>query len=452
LLLTIKQGIPVDHLSQPSDFHSTSHGGNSGQQNRPTTIRFADIFAGLGGFHAGLSKRGMQCVFSSELDKELRDLYYKNFGLLPEGDIRLVDEKNIPKHDVLCAGFPCQPFSVAGKKKGAACPSSGKLINDILRIAAFHLPKYILLENVPNILTIQNGEFWEYIEKSLSELGYEIDYKIFSPHQFGIPQKRDRVFVVASRVGLAHFRWPTTTGRVAKKLSELITHDNENVRHIEPAKMRILNKWQQLVNEVKKMNSYSIVASEFGASYPITNFKKTSLHEMRMLKGAFGKPLTNCKTWADIMSRMPHYMQDRNGGIPDWLRSSLIYSRALYSQHQEFLDEWKLDVVEANNSWQKLEWRGIAGNTDIWQHTIQFRASGIRIIKPEFAPSLVAMTPTQTPIIGAKKRYMGVREAASLQSLDSLRCFPENNGRAFKALGNAVNAFIVGEIANNLIC
>jgi len=441
----------VDYSSHASSYIDASYACNNEQQNRSSVIRFADVFAGLGGFHVALSRLGMECVFSSELDQGLRDLYHKNFGLIPEGDIRLVDEKKIPKHELLCAGFPCQPFSIAGKKKGDACPSSGKLINDVLRIAAHHLPKYIMLENVPNILTIQNGEFWNYIKKSFSKLGYVIDYKVYSPHQFGIPQKRKRVFVVASRVGLDHFVWPTTDGRATKKLSELIIHDDEIVRRIEPAKLKILNNWQQLVNEVNKMSCNSIVASEFGATYPINDFKKTSLSRIRKMKGSFGRSLADCKTWADVMMHMPHYIQDRSGKIPDWLLPSIVYSRRLYTLHPNFLDEWKQDLIGANNSWQKLEWRGLRSSNDIWKHTIQFRASGIRIIKPEFAPSLVAMTPTQTPIIGAKKRYMGIREAAALQSLDSLQYFPEKNGRAFRALGNAVNAFIVGEIAMNLI-
>lgn len=441
----------MDCSFQYSGCSGNAYGHNGNHHSPAPIIRFADLFAGLGGFHVGLSKLGMQCIFASELDEELRGLYQKNFGLLPEGDIRRVDEKSIPSHNVLCAGFPCQPFSVAGKKKGAACPSSGKLIDDVLRIAAHHLPNYILLENVPNILTIQNGEFWEYIKKSLTKLGYEIDYRVYSPHEFGIPQKRKRVFVVASRVGLSHFSWPTTTGRISRSIKDLIDSDNDDIREIEPAKLRVLEKWQQLLNRISKANSFSIVASEFGATYPLDGLNKLSLNKVRKLHGAFGQPLSECKTWDDVYANLPHYARGKTDKIPEWLVESLSYSRELYAKHQEFIDVWKVDFPRVHNSWQKLEWRGLRNTINIWDHIIQFRASGIRIIKPNCAPSLVAMTPTQTPILGSERRYMGVREAASLQSLGSLNQFPDKNGRAFKALGNAVNAFIVGEIAKSLI-
>lgn len=433
------------------DSYSYGNSGNPYKSTVASSIKFADLFSGLGGFHVGLSKLGMQCIFASELDDELRKLYQNNFGFLPEGDIRGVDEKNIPPHDVLCAGFPCQPFSVAGKKRGAACPSSGKLINDVLRIAAHHLPNFIMLENVPNILTIQNGEFWAYIRESLGDLGYEVDYRIYSPHEFGIPQKRNRVFVVASRVGLGHFDWPTAKSGSSKSIKDLINPDAGNVRKIEPAKLEVLQKWQQLLSKIGKTSYLSIVVPEFGATYPLDGLGKLSLDEIRKFKGAFGQSLYECETWNDVYACLPHYTRGNTDKIPEWLLASLVYSRELYTQHKNFIDGWKADFPQNHNSWQKLEWRGLKGTINIWDHIIQFRASGIRVIKPTCAPSLVAMTPTQTPILGSEQRYMGVREAASLQSLESLKQFPGNNARAFKALGNAVNAFIVGEIARNLV-
>ena len=125
-------------------------------------MRFIDLFSGIGGFHKGLlNAGGFECVFASEINTKLQKLYYKNFGIQPEGDIRKVHETEIPKHDILCAGFPCQPFSLAGKKTGYKCPNSGKLIKDILRITKYHLPNFLILENVPNILNIENGKFLE---------------------------------------------------------------------------------------------------------------------------------------------------------------------------------------------------------------------------------------------------------------------------------------------------
>ncbi|RBA25504.1 DNA cytosine methyltransferase [Herminiimonas fonticola] len=439
------------------DFKSGSENESYGSLAMPTSfaspkkiLRFADLFSGLGGFHVALEKQGMQCIFASELDGELRDIYERNFGLRPEGDIRKVNELDIPPHDVLCAGFPCQPFSSAGKKKGAACPASGKLIDDVFRIVRAHKPSFVMLENVPEILTIQNGEFWDHIKRTFIKLGYTIDYRIYSPHEFGIPQKRERVFVVASQVGLDHFSWPVINLHPVKKLSDLIGNDTET-RPLEKEKIKVLKRWQALITEVKTFSHKTTLAAEFGADYPLTDLKRMTLKEMRLFRGAFGASLSECKTWAEVMSKLPHYVGGKDGKTPEWLKQSIIHSRQLYEQHVDFLDVWKTDFIDSHNSWQKMEWRGNRQVPSIWKHTIQFRASGIRISKPDYAPSLVAMTPTQTPIIGAKRRYMSVREAAALQSLDGLKHFPKFNGMAFKALGNAVNAHIVGEIANQLI-
>ena len=125
--------------------------------------------------------------FACEIDPELRDLYKRNYGILPHDDIRTLNPYDVPSHDVLCAGFPCQPFSLAGKKKGAECPSSGRLIDDVIRIVKLHEPRYVMLENVPNILTIADGSFWKYIQEEFSSLGYTLEYKVISPVDVGIP-------------------------------------------------------------------------------------------------------------------------------------------------------------------------------------------------------------------------------------------------------------------------
>lgn len=114
-------------------------------------MRFIDLFAGLGGFNLALTHLGLTCVFACEVDEDLRKLYENNFDIYPAGDIRKVAVTDIPEHDILCAGFPCQPFSKAGDQQGFNCPKWGDLFDYVLKIIEYHKPKYIMLENVPNL-------------------------------------------------------------------------------------------------------------------------------------------------------------------------------------------------------------------------------------------------------------------------------------------------------------
>ncbi len=120
-------------------------------------MKFIDLFAGIGGFRYALENLGATCVFSCEWDKFCRESYKLNFNEIPHGDITQINEKDIPKHDILCAGFPCQPFSVSGKQKGFN-DTRGTLFFDIARIVKYHKPKIILLENVKNLKAHNGGE------------------------------------------------------------------------------------------------------------------------------------------------------------------------------------------------------------------------------------------------------------------------------------------------------
>jgi len=416
-------------------------------------MKFIDLFAGLGGFHHGMSNAGgFECVFASELDPDLRSLYYENHGIEAAGDITKIDETSIPKHEVLCAGFPCQPFSKAGKKKGAKCPKSGMLIHDILRIVKYHEPRFVLLENVPNILTIEDGKFWKLITSSFKKLGYKIDYQVFSPLEFDIPQNRKRVYVVCCKheEDLGKFKWPEKVGLNSNSLNSLLDINPQEYRSLEPSKLVQLDKWQELLFNCGEeyMKQLSIVAPEFGATYP-KNFSGLTLKELRNYKGAYGQSLSDCRTWESALKLMPKYVF-KNRRVPDWLIQSIDLSRNLYEQNKEFLDKWKESIDRKNNSWQILEWRGYSNNLNIKDHNIQFRASGIRILKTEKAPSLIAMTPTQIPIIGSQMRYLTDKEGSKLQHLQGLKKLPDGTAQAFKALGNAVNARIIELISRNL--
>jgi DNA (cytosine-5)-methyltransferase 1 len=413
-----------------------------------TALRFVDLFAGLGGFHVALSSLGHQAVFACELDRELRELYERNFGVLPAGDIRQVDAVDVPAHDILCAGFPCQPFSLAGKKAGAACPASGKLIDDVFRIVGLHRPQYVMLENVPNVLTIADGKFWTHIQRSFARLGYTVRHRVYSPLQFGIPQQRLRLFVVASRGGLDGFQWPEPSSAEPVPLSQFVIDRPDDLRAIEPAKQAVLEHWNRLLPKLHAFSSETLLASEFGANYPVEGLPRRG---WRACQGAFGATLSDCRNRTEAIARLPHYAAEReDGAAPEWMYPAIRYSREVYAHNPAFFDAWKASAADWHNSWHKLEWRGDRSQRDLWHHTLQFRASGIRVMRPQLAPSLVAMSPTQTPIIGPQRRYMAIREAAALQALQELREFPLNTANAFKALGNAVNARIVASIAGAL--
>lgn len=157
---------------------------------------FIDLFAGIGGFHLALESMGANCVFASEWDKYAAETYEKNFHLKPFGDITQIDEKEIPNHDILCGGFPCQAFSISGKQKGFD-DTRGTLFFDIARIVNFHKPKVLFLENVKNLAKHDEGKTLKTIIKTLEELEYSVFTKVFNSSNFGLPQNRERVYIVA---------------------------------------------------------------------------------------------------------------------------------------------------------------------------------------------------------------------------------------------------------------
>ena len=159
-------------------------------------MKFIDLYAGIGGFRLALESLGNTCVFSSEWDKYAQITYKENFGDCPHGDITKIDEATIPEHDILCAGFPCQPFSQAGFRKGLNDPR-GTAFFDILRIAKYHKPKVLFLENVKALKGHDKGCTYKSMESSLKELGYMVHSKILNAKDFGLPQNRARLYIIA---------------------------------------------------------------------------------------------------------------------------------------------------------------------------------------------------------------------------------------------------------------
>lgn len=164
-----------------------------------THYKAIDLFAGVGGIRLGFQKAfkdKIQFVFSSEIDKYAQTTYYANFGEVPHGDITQIDAKDIPKHDIILAGFPCQAFSIAGHRKGFE-DTRGTLFFDVARIAQYHKPKLIFLENVKGFRNHDKGNTFKVVKQTLEDLGYKIFADVLNAKYFGVPQNRERIYIVA---------------------------------------------------------------------------------------------------------------------------------------------------------------------------------------------------------------------------------------------------------------
>ena len=186
-------------------------------------FRFIDLFAGIGGIRIPFEELGGNCVFSSEWDKYSQITYEANFGETPHGDITKINEKDIPKHDLLVGGFPCQAFSQAGLKKGFQ-DTRGTLFFDIARILKFHKPKAFLLENVKHLKGHDNGKTFKTIMNVLRDIGYQtIEYKVLNARDFGVPQNRERIFIFGY-IDFVFFEFPTPSN-VTTKVGDILDDD-----------------------------------------------------------------------------------------------------------------------------------------------------------------------------------------------------------------------------------
>lgn len=408
-----------------------------------------------------LNNLGHECVFACEIDEILRELYQRNFGMPAAGDLRDIDAAEIPPHDILCAGFPCQPFSKAGSQSGLDDPKLGSLYLQILRVIRLQRPLYVILENVPNLERHDDGQTWRAIERLLRAEGYDVRLERLSPHQYGIPQIRERIYIVGSLSSLEGFRWPApTSSHTGVSIHSVLDKSPKEARTLSNQVERCLVVWQEFLDRVPKDEKipHPLWSMEFGATYAYkrTTPTATLTDTLRRYRGSHGRPLSEGKTREEVFKLLPSHARTNQPRFPEWKVRFIERNRNFYERHKAWLDDWMEKIKEFPSSFQKLEWNcqeQDPGDEDrqLGQYVIQIRPSGVRVKRPTTAPSLVAMTATQVPIITWESRYMTPTECKRLQSMEELRYLPDTPTKAYEALGNAVNVRVAQLVAEALV-
>ena len=328
-------------------------------------FKFVDLFAGVGGFHAALKSYGGRCVYSVEIDKAAADVYHRNWGRNPLGDLTqdANDEvMNVPAHDVLAAGFPCQPFSKSGAQKGME-ETRGTLYWNILKIIEDRKPKIVLLENVRNLAGPRHLHEWQVIIETLREQGYRVSETpaIFSPHLLppergGRPQVRERVFITATHnpSGLGD---GLPVHPVALPGDCIDGWDPKTEWHLE-----------DLLDDAHNIAGCDLTASERLWIEAWNEFVEVMRERME------GRHLPGFPLWADSWADLDTILEIFDGVIPDyrdlmaydlslpqWKASHLAKNYCLYSRHREFIDPWVAKWGVCSSAFppsrRKLEWR-----------------------------------------------------------------------------------------------
>lgn len=383
-------------------------------------FRFVDLFCGIGGFHQVLTGLGGRCVFACDIDSDCRKTYLRNYNLLPDIDITRIDERSIPAHDVLCAGFPCQSFSKAGNRLGFADPTKGTLFFDVLRILRHHRPAYAILENVRNLASHDKGNTWRVIRDSLREAGYDVadEPVIFSPHYIGVPQHRERVYIMCVRRDVGSLPpFAFNTANITPCRIDDVLLDDSQIPDL--AKFRLTEdkiEWIDLWNEFIRN-----IRCERLPGFPVWADSLCPLEENPML----------ARTSLDSM--------------PGWMRNFVIKNHELWLENRDFLAYWLPRARRNKNffgSKAKFEWQ--AGNDtrpDVWENIMQIRPSGLRVKPGTYFPALVAIT--QTSIVGPRRRFLTPRECARLQSFPDSFIPDPKKPQAYKQFGNSLNVEVV---------
>jgi DNA (cytosine-5)-methyltransferase 1 len=412
-IIKIKKSVDAD-TSEPSVSEPTVS---------KTGLKFIDLFSGIGGFHLALKSLGATCVLACDIDEKCREMYEKNFGIKPVEDITKLNENDIPDFDILCGGFPCQAFSHAGKQEGLD-DIRGTLFRDVCRILRAKKPKYFLLENVKNLKGHDGGKTWITIHKCLVESGYQTYDSpiVLSPHQIGVPQHRERVFILGVRddlvpsTGLKAFP-PLTPAPTDIHTILLDDKDVPSGSSLSKTDLEVLGLWEEIVQHFTKMKPV----------YKLPTFPMWS---------------DDWDSTYDIES------------LPDWKQKFIRQNREFYDTNKVFLAPWLIrarDCTSFMGAKRKFEWQcgSFKSGDSLWNLLFQFRPSGIRVKRATYSPALVAMA--QIVAVGAKKRKLVPREVARLQSFPDDYKIHSSSSVAYKQFGNSVNVKVIEHMARHLL-
>ncbi len=373
---------------------------------RNQSYKFIDLFCGIGGFHQALHKLGGKCVLACDIDKDCRQVYKDNYGIEPVSNVKDIDENTMEDFDILCAGFPCQAFSNGGKKK-CFDDERGLLFDEIVRIAKVKQPKFMFLENVKHILKVSNGEVIEYIKNKIHSIGYKLQLFQISPHNYGIPQQRERVYFICVRNDLYNEKDVELPLYVGGMNFHKFLDKKEEIDEkyfLKGDVLNVLEAWDKMVRkfEIGEKISPTIMINDAYRQYSDAEFD----------------------------------------AFPSWKRDYITKNKPLLEKYKRDFDLWysqNSELLQKREIYGKLEWQTglIKDNDSIFNHFIQIRQSGIRVKKGHYFPTLVAIS--QIPIYGREKRYITPRECARLQSFPESFKLPKEDRKSYKQMGNSVN-------------
>jgi len=373
-------------------------------KSNQTSLKFIDLFCGVGGFHQALSSLGHKCVLASDIDKACQEVYKDNYNIEPVSNIKDIDEKNMVEFDILTGGFPCQPFSNGGNKKSFS-DDRGLLFDEIMRLAREKKPKFMFLENVKHILKVSDGEVIEYIKNRIKDTGYSLQIFPMSPHNYGIPQQRERIFFVCVRNDIYNGNDITLIDNNLNLTPNDIIEDVVDKKYnINNETKNVLDAWDELIKQFEEGEKMSPTI---------------------LIHDAF-------RTYTDIEFNQ----------LPNWKQDYMTKNKPLIEKYQHIINPWyekHKDLLSKREIYGKLEWQTgpLTKNDSIYNHFIQLRQSGIRVKKGHYFPTLVAIS--QIPIYGPKKRLLTPRECARLQSFPDSFKLHESDKVVYKQMGNAVN-------------